>query len=51
MMEYSFGEGRNQIKILIATSRGVIKVMSFRRRTEEQRWNKEEFDKIQGIPW
>ena len=25
--------------------------MSFRRRPEEQRWNKEEFEKMQGLPW
>ena len=39
------------MRLFVATGRGVIKVMSFRRRIEEQRWNKEEFDKIQGIPW
>ena len=31
-------------EILMATNEGAIEVMPFRRRPEEQRWNKEEFE-------
>ena len=36
---------------MVATEKGVIKVMSYKRRPEEQRWNKEEFEGIKGLPW
>ena len=38
-------------EILVATNKGVIKVMSYKRRPEENRWDRLEFEEIKGIPW
>ena len=35
----------------VLTDKGAIKVNSFNRRPEEERWNQEEFGGIQGTPW
>ena len=35
----------------VATSDGIYKVRSIRRKTKDQRWSVEEINKITGIPW
>ena len=38
-------------EIFVMSENGVIKVRSFNRKPEEDRWNQEEFAGIQGLPW
>jgi hypothetical protein len=38
-------------ELYVLTDKGAIKVNSFNRRPEEERWNQEEFGGIQGTPW
>ena len=38
-------------ELYVLTEGGALKVNSFNRRPEEERWNQEEFGAIQGTPW
>ena len=38
-------------EIFVMSKEGVIKVRSFNRRMEEERWNQEELNLGQGTPW
>ena len=38
-------------EIFVMSEEGVIKVRSYNRRCEEERWNQEEFNKGKGTPW
>ena len=37
--------------VLVMTTFGVLRGGSLRRMTPEERWNDEEFEKLQGVPW
>ena len=38
-------------ELFVMTSEGVIKIRSFCRKAEDQRWDKEQLEKAQGVPW
>ena len=38
-------------ELIVGTNEGVIKVATFRRRPEEDRWKKEELEEVRGLPW
>ena len=46
------GVNENSHELIIGTERGVIKATEFRHKgSEEERWNFEEVNKVQGLPW
>ena len=38
-------------ELYVLTEKGALKVSTFNRRPEEERWNQEEFGAVQGTPW
>ena len=46
------GVNESSHQLIIGTDKGVIKAAEFRHKgSEEERWNFEEVNKIQGLPW
>ena len=48
--EYGW-ESETAVEIIVGTAEGCIKVRSIRRRPEGERWNKEEWHGMRGVPW
>ena len=38
-------------ELIVGTDKGVIKVATYRRRPEEDRWKIEELEAVRGLPW